>query len=260
MSDQLWPMRSPVRHLAALALGLVSSVFHAQVRPMTTTPTGGPGQLLTIELWSDVVCPFCYIGKRELENALARFAHRDSVQIAWKSFELDPNAPARSGESTYTMLSRKYGMPVEQAVERTRGVRERAAGLGLHYDFDKTVVGSSFDAHRLLQFAKTKGMGDAMKERLFKAYFTEGKHIADQTTLLALATEVGLNAAEAEAVLTSGAFTAEVRADEEEARQLGISGVPFFAFDRRFAVSGAQTSDVFLQALERAWASRTPSR
>lgn len=136
-------------------------------------PTGGPGQLLTIEIWSDVVCPFCYIGKRELENALAKFAHRDSVRVLWKSFELDPNAPARSTENTYAMLSRKYGMTHEQAVERTRGVRERAAGLGLHYDFDKTVVGSSFDAHRLLQFAKTKGMGDAMKERLFKAYFTE---------------------------------------------------------------------------------------
>lgn len=227
---------------------------------MTTTPTGGPGQLLTIEIWSDVVCPFCYIGKHELENALDKFAHRDSVRVVWKSFELDPNAPARSAENTYAMLSRKYGMTHAQAVERTRGVRERAAGLGLHYDFDKTVVGSSFDAHRLLQFAKTKGMGDAMKERLFKAYFTEGKHIADRATLLALATEVGLNAAEVEAVLTSDTYTTEVRSDEDEARQLGISGVPFFAFDRRLAVSGAQTSEVFLQALEQAWAARTPSR
>lgn len=227
---------------------------------MSTSPTGGPGQLLTIEIWSDVVCPFCYIGKRELENALTRFAHRDSVRIVWKSFELDQNAPARSTENTYAMLSRKYGMTHEQAVERTRGVRERAAGLGLHYDFDKTVVGSSFDAHRLLQFAKTKGVGDAMKERLFKAYFTEGKHIADHATLIALAAEVGLNSAEVEAVLTGGAFTAEVRADEDEARQLGISGVPFFAFDRRFAVSGAQTSGVFLQALQQAWAARTSSR
>lgn len=253
-------MHNPLRPLALLAVWLMCSLSNAQVRPMTTTPTGGPGQLLTIEIWSDVVCPFCYIGKRELENALAKFAHRDSVRVLWKSFELDPNAPARSTENTYAMLSRKYGMTHEQAVERTRGVRERAAGLGLHYDFDKTVVGSSFDAHRLLQFAKTKGMGDAMKERLFKAYFTEGKHIADQATLLALATEVGLNAAEVEAALTSNAFTAEVRSDEEEARQLGISGVPFFAFDRRLAVSGAQTSEVFLQALEQAWAARTPSR
>lgn len=253
-------MHSPLRLLALLAAWLMCSLSNAQVRPMTTTPTGGPGQPLTIEIWSDVVCPFCYIGKRELESALARFAHRDSVRIVWKSFELDTSAPSRSTENTYAMLSRKYGMTHEQAVERTRGVRERAAGLGLHYDFDKTVVGSSFDAHRLLQFAKTKGKGDAMKERLFKAYFTEGKHIGDAATLLTLATEAGLSAADVEAVLKSNAYTTEVRKDEEEARQLGISGVPFFAFDRRLAVSGAQTSDVFLQALEQAWAARAPSR
>lgn len=253
-------MHRPLRPLALLAIWLVCSMSNAQVRPMTTTPTGGPGQPLTIEIWSDVVCPFCYIGKRELEGALARFAHRDSVRIVWKSFELDPGAPALSTENTYAMLSRKYGMTHEQAVERTRGVRERAAGLGLLYDFDKTVVGSSFDAHRLLQFAKTKGKGDAMKERLFKAYFTEGKHIADLATLVALAKEVGLNAAEVEAVLKSNAYTTEVRKDEEAARQLGISGVPFFAFDRRFAVSGAQTGDVFLRALEQAWVASAPSR
>lgn len=250
--------RFGISGLLFVLLTLPWSPVTAQINRMTTTPTGGAGQFLTVEVWSDVVCPFCYIGKRELENALARFAHRDSVRIVWKSFELDPNAPARSTENTYAMLSRKYGMSYDQAVERTRGVRERAAGLGLHYDFDKTIVGSSFDAHRLLQFAKSKGKGDAMKERLFKAYFTEGRHIADVTTLVVLATEVGLNAAEVGTMLRSDAFTKEVRTDEQEARQLGITGVPFFAFDRRLAVSGAQSNAVFLLTLEQAWAARHP--
>ena len=225
---------------------------------METTPTGGPRQPLTVEIWSDVVCPFCYIGKREFESALARFPHRDSVNVVWKSFELDPDAPPRSTQDTYGMLSEKYGMTREQAMERTRGVRERAASLGLHYDFDKTVVGSSFDAHRLIQLAKSKGLGDAAEERLFKAYFTEGKHLADPATLLALGSAIGLAGKEVEAMLKSGALTEEVRSDEQEARELGITGVPFFAFDRRLAVSGAQSADVFLGALEQAWSARGP--
>lgn len=228
----------------------------AQFQRMSTTPIGGTGQPITIEVWSDVVCPFCYIGKRELENALARFPHGDQVKVVWKSFELDPGAPVRSAENTYAMLSRKYGLSLEQAKERTRGVRERAAGLGLDYDFDKTIVGSSFDAHRLLQYAKSQGKGDAMKERLFRAYFTEGKHIADRATLIALAGEAGLDEAGARSALEGTAWTEQVRADEQEARQLSISGVPFFVFDRRFAVSGAQSNAVFQQALEKAWAER----
>ena len=211
---------------------------------------------MTVEVWSDVVCPFCYIGKRELETALSRFPQKDSVTVVWKSFELDPYAPTNSQESTYTMLSRKYGMTLDQARERSAGVKERAASIGLTYDFDKTVVSNSFDAHRLLQFAKTQGKGDAMKERLFKAYFTEGKHIADRATLLTLANEVGLVRTEVETVLNGTAFTNEVRADEEEARQLRITGVPFFVLDRRLGVSGAQSSEHFLRALEQAWEAR----
>lgn len=245
---------APVHRLYAIAItAFALTRAYGQMTSMETTPVGGPGQLMTIEVWSDVVCPFCYIGKRELENALSRFAHRDSVRVVWKSFELDADAPARREVDTYGMLSEKYGMSREQAVERTRGVRERAASLGLRYDFDKAVVGSSFDAHRLIQLAKTKGRGDEMEERLFKAYFTEGKHIADHPTLLSLGLEIGLDRKEVEAMLTSGAQTDAVRADEREAQELSITGVPFFAFDRRFAVSGAQQVDTFLQALERAW-------
>ena len=168
--------------IPALLATMLTGAF-AQVEPMGTKPPGGTGKPLTVEIWSDVVCPFCYIGKREFQNALADFPHRDSVVVVWKSFELDPSAPAKREVDTYGMLVEKYGMTREEAVERTRGVRERAASLGLHYDFDKSVIGSSFDAHRLIQLAKTKGLGDSAEERLFKAYFTEGRHLADPATL-----------------------------------------------------------------------------
>ncbi len=240
-------------------IGLALLIFGrapAQVIPMENDPIGGPGQPLTIEVWSDVVCPFCYIGKRELENALERFPHKDSVRVVWKSFELDPEAPARAEQDTYGMLSERYGMTREQAKQRVETVVQRAATVGLTYHFDRVIVGHSFDAHRLLQFAKTKGTGDGMKERLFKAYFTEGQHLADQATLVALATEVGLDAKEVDALLSTDAFTDAVRADEAEATGLGISGVPFFVFDRRLAVSGAQDADVFLQAIQQAWDGR----
>lgn len=244
------------RALVCAILVFANAEARSQVQRMSLEPVGGVGELLTVEVWSDVVCPFCYIGKRELENALARFPHTDSVRVVWKSFELDPEAPAKREVDTYGMLMEKYGMSREQAMERTRGVRERAAGLGLQYDFDKTIVGSSFLAHRLLQFAKVHGHGDAMKERLLKAYFTEGRHLADTPTLVALAKEVGLDAEEVAAMLNTEAYTEAVRNDEAEARRFGISGVPFFLLDRRLAVSGAQAEETFLRALEQAWAER----
>ncbi len=245
----------PTRMRAAtlsVVLWALSSAASAQFQPMSTTPIGAD-QPLTIEVWSDVVCPFCYIGKRELESALSRFPHRDQVKVVWKSFELDANAPDRAPHDTYGMLMERYRIGREEAVARVSGVTQRAASLGLKYDYDKVIVGSSFQAHRLLQYAKSKGKGDAMKERLFRAYFTEGKHLADKPTLVALAKEVGINADEVRYDLDNDAWVREVRADEQEARRLGVSGVPFFVFDRRFAVSGAQSSAVFRQALEKAW-------
>lgn len=211
---------------------------------------------LVIEIWSDVVCPFCYIGKREFEAALERFPQRDRVRVEWKSFELDPSAPARSAEDTYTMLAQKYGMSRDAARSRVADVAARAASLGLHYDFDRAVPANSFHAHRLIQLAKAHGLGDAAEERLFKAYFTEGAHIGDAATLVRLAGEIGLDAAEASAMLESGDYGVAVRADEREAEQLGIRGVPFFVIDRKLAVSGAQSADHFLAALQQAWAGR----
>lgn len=211
---------------------------------------------MTIEIWSDVVCPFCYIGKREFERALERFPHRDSVQVIWRSFELDPDAPAKSDLDMYGMLVEKYGGTREDAKARVAGVVKRAKTVGLDYNMDIAVIGNSFDAHRLLQYAKTLEQGDAMKERLFKAYFTEGAQLADVPTLIRLGAEAGLDGGEVARVLSTAEFTDEVRRDEQEARRVGVRGVPFFVIDRRLSVSGAQTSDVFLGALEQAWGQR----
>ncbi len=226
--------------------------------PLDGASTASPkaNSTMTIEIWSDVVCPFCYIGKREFETALAAFPHRDQVNVIWKSFELDPNAPRRSEHDMYGMLVAKYGGTLEDAAARVAGVVQRAKTVGLDYRMDKAVIGSSFDAHRLLQFAKTKGLGDAAKERLFKAYFTEGAHLADRPTLVRLGTEIGLDAEAVQRMLDSTDFTDVVRADEREAQEIGVRGVPFFVFDRKYAVSGAQESDHFLGALEQAWKAR----
>ena len=178
------------------------------------------------------------------------------MEVVWKSFELDPNAPERSEHDMYGMLAAKYGGTREDAAARVEGVVQRAKSVGLEYQMDKAVIGNSFQAQRLIQFAKTKGMGAEAEERSFKAYFMEGAQLSDRSTLIGLAKEIGLDAAEVETVLTSDAFADEVRADEREAQQLGIQGVPFFVLDRKYAVSGAQSSDHFLGALEQAWEER----
>lgn len=248
-------MASPLRFLTLASLLSISSA-RAQFVTMTSPALGGPGQPLTIEVWSDVVCPFCRIGKRELELAIERFPHKDSVRLVWKSFELDPEAPASADENTFAMLQRRYGISEQEARQRVEGVVARGKAIGLRFDFDRARISGSFDAHRLLQWAESKGKGDAMMGRLFEGYFVEGLLISDRTVLARLAAEAGLDRAEAERMLAGDTFIRQVRTDEREARAFGISGVPFFAFDRRFAVSGAQTSETFLGALEKAWAER----
>ncbi|MBL8010407.1 MAG: DsbA family oxidoreductase [Flavobacteriales bacterium] len=247
--------------LVTLGSILLAPATRGQFQPlMNSEPTGGPGRPLTIEVWSDVVCPFCYIGKRELERALAAFPHRDSVQVVWRSFELDPDAPPSTGQSTIAMLMERYGISEADARARVQGVVDRAAGLGLRYDMERTVVGSSFDAHRLLHYAKAQGRAEAVKERLFRAYFTEGGHLADRTLLQRITREEGLDGEVLGRGLAGDAWVEDVRADEREAQALGVRGVPFFVFDRRFAVSGAQAQDVFRQALEKAWDQRQQLR
>ncbi len=211
---------------------------------------------MKVEIWSDVVCPFCYIGKREFESALAQFEHRDQVEVIWRSFELDPRAPAKSEFDMYGMLMNKYGSSREDAKARVSGVVQRAKSIGLEYNMDRAVIGSSFDAHRLIQLAKEKGLGSEAEERLFKAYFTEGAHIADHPTLIRLGKEIGLEEKEVKQMLSSDRFTDAVRGDERQAHLAGVRGVPFFLIDDKLSVSGAQQSATFLGALQQAWADR----
>lgn len=212
--------------------------------------------MMKVEIWSDVVCPYCYIGKREFEKALAEFPHKDQVEVEWKSFELDRDAPVRSPDDMYERLAKKYGRTRDEAKEMVAGVVERARTVGLEYDMDKAVMGSSFDAHRLIQFAKAKGKGDDAEERLFKAHFVLGEHIGDRAVLKMIGEQIGLDGAAVEEMLASDAFTEAVRKDEYEAQQIGVSGVPFFVIDGKYAVNGAQPSEHFLGALQQAWEAR----
>ncbi|WP_042170923.1 DsbA family oxidoreductase [Paenibacillus gorillae] len=213
---------------------------------------------MKIEVWSDFACPFCYIGKRRLEGALEQFAHRDDVEVEFRSFELDPNAKRDVDYDVNDMLSKKYGMSREQAEANNRNLTEQARTLGLDYHMDKMVLTNTFDAHRLTYLAAKSGKREEMAERLFKAYFEEGKHLGDHDTLADLAVEVGIERGEALEALNSSTYTQEVRADEQEASQIGVRGVPFFVIDRKYAVSGAQPSEVFLQAVQQAYQESKP--
>jgi predicted DsbA family dithiol-disulfide isomerase len=207
---------------------------------------------LTVEIWSDVVCPWCYVGKRRFEKALAAFEHRDEIEVVWRSFELDPYAaPAREGSSA-EHLARKYGMSVEQAEDMNAQMTALAADEGLEYHLDRTHGGNSFHAHRLIHLAAEQGKQDAMQERLFRAYFTEGEATGELATLNRLSTELGLDPSG----LDGNGYADAVRADEELAARIGIQGVPYFVLDRRYGVSGAQPSELLLQALEKAWEAR----
>ena len=212
---------------------------------------------MKVEIWSDVVCPWCYIGKRRFEAALAAFDHRDEVEVVWKSFELDPGAPAvRDGDLT-THLARKYGTGAAGAQEMIDRMTAQAAGEGLEYRLDAARGGNTFDAHRLIHFASTHGLQDVMKERLLAGYHCDGVAIGDPSLLLTVAVGAGLDAGDVSAVLHGDAFADAVRADEREGNELGITGVPFFVIGRRYGVSGAQPSHVLLDALRRSWVEST---
>ena len=208
---------------------------------------------MKVEIWSDIMCPFCYIGKRKFESALAQFEHKDDVDIVWKSFQLNPDMKTEAGKNINQYLAEIKGWSVEQAKEMNDRVTEMAKQVGLEYDLNKAVVANSFNAHRLIQFAKNTGKGDAAEERLFKAYFTEGKNVDDLHVLSQLAGEIGLNITEVDEVLKSAAFSDEVQQDVYEAQQVGVRGVPFFVLGNKYAVSGAQESATFLQALKTTW-------
>jgi predicted DsbA family dithiol-disulfide isomerase len=213
---------------------------------------------MKIEIWSDVACPWCYIGKRRFESALAQFEHRDQIEVIWRSYQLDPNAPRTSEKTVNEMLAGKYGVSIAQAAAMNDRVSGLAAQDGLEYHLEQARYGNTFDAHRLIHLAATHHLQDKMKERLLRAYFTEGATLGDTETLVKLAVEVGIDANEARAVLNGDTYANEVQADVQRARRLGIQGVPFFAIDEKYGISGAQPSEMFRDALEQAWTESHP--
>jgi predicted DsbA family dithiol-disulfide isomerase len=208
---------------------------------------------MKVEIWSDVMCPFCYIGKRKFEKALEQFEHKNEVIIEWKSFQLNPDMKTDAGKSINEYLAEIKGWTLERAKEVNAHVTGMAKEVGLNYNFDKAIVANSFDAHRLIQLAKQHNKGDMAEEHLFKAYFTDGKNIADHTVLTELGLQIGLSSDEIKKVLESDMFTDKVNKDIYEASQIGVRGVPFFVIDRKYAVSGAQNPETFLTALTNTW-------
>ena len=213
---------------------------------------------MDIEIWSDIACPWCYVGKRRFEAALAQFEHHDEVTITWRSFELDPEAPTERQGDRAEHLARKYGMSIEQARQAEQQMTETAAGEGLEFRFDLARAGNTFDGHRLVHLAKAHGLQDEMKERLLRAYFSEGVLISDHDALARLAQEVGLPADEVRETLAGDRCSADVREDERTAQGFGISAVPTFVVDRRIAASGAHPPEALLSLLNQGWETRTP--
>jgi predicted DsbA family dithiol-disulfide isomerase len=215
---------------------------------------------MKVEIFSDVVCPWCAIGKRRFEAALGRFEHADDIDVVWRAFELDPDAPARREGDQVERLARKYGMTRQQAEAANDRLTAAAAVEGLDFHFEQAQSGNTFNAHRLLHYAGSvdTGVQDALKERLFVAYFTEGAAIGDPETLVRLATDVGLDPSECSDILAGDRYADAVRVDEREALELGVTGVPFFVVDGKFGIPGAQDADTILDVLRRAWTRSHP--
>jgi predicted DsbA family dithiol-disulfide isomerase len=221
---------------------------------------------MQIEVWSDVVCPWCFIGKRRLDEALARFEHRADVEVVYRSFELDPSTPVGEHELAVEHLGRKYGAgsPSPRAVgeQMTERVAEVGRSMGIEFDYSKAVRANTFDAHRLLHLALAAGgpeLQRVLADRLFDAYFTQGAIVDDHATLQRIAESAGLDTADVAAVLASDKFADDVRADVAQARAYGASGVPFFVLDKTFGISGAQPLEVFAAGLQQAWEARKPA-
>lgn len=215
---------------------------------------------MKIEVWSDFVCPFCYVGKRRLEQALEQFTHRDQVEVEFKSFELDPNAKPYSGQSIHELLASKYGTSVAQAKQMNESVGQQAADVGLNYDFDAMKHTNTFDAHRLAKYAATEGKEKEMTEILLHSYFEQGKLISDHEVLADLAESVGLDRqATLDVLKDEKKFANDVRIDESLAQQIGVTGVPFFVINQKYAISGAQPTSTFLGALQQVWTEENPA-
>ena len=216
----------------------------------------GVRRCVRVDIWSDVVCPWCYIGKRRFEAALARFDHRDEVVVQWHSFELDPQAPSRREGSLADRMAAKFGMSPDEAAAANARMASLAAAEGLEFHMDRAQPGNTFDAHRVIHMADAVGRQGDAKERMLAAYFVEGEPVGDRDTLARLAGQVGLEPSAVRAVLDGDLLAREVRADEQLASDLGIRGVPFFVIDGRRGISGAQSAELILSVLEEAWEDR----
>jgi predicted DsbA family dithiol-disulfide isomerase len=214
--------------------------------------------IMTVEIWSDFVCPFCYIGKRKFENALQKFEYRDSVRIVWKSYQLSPNQVTQVDKNAIQSLSESKGISFQEARNLVQYVTDMAKTVGLNYDFEKMPTVNTANAHRFSHLAKTIGKQDVAEELLFEAYFLKGENIDDLTILQEIGKLIGLDPARVTAALMSGEFRTEVERDIDESRQLGVRGVPFFLINNKYAISGAQDSDVFLKILRKAYAEVKP--
>ena len=208
---------------------------------------------LKVQIWSDIMCPFCYIGKRRIEEALSLFEHKDAVAIEWKSFQLDATFKASADDNMVDHLAEKYGKEKDWAQGMLDNMTQNAKNAGLDFHFEKAILANSFNAHRLLHLAKKYHLANDLEELLFKAYLTEGKNINDNNTLKELGLSVGLNAVEIDEVLSSDAYGKDVKQDIQNANAIGVQGVPFFVFDNKYAVSGAQPATAFLEILQKAW-------
>lgn len=212
-------------------------------------------QKMKVEVWSDIMCPFCYIGKRHYEAALENFAGKNNIELEWKSFQLDPTIPHKFDKkvNVYEYLANSKGISLQQSVDMHKNVVAMAADAGLSYDFDKVIVANSYNAHRVIQLAKTKGLGDEIEELFFKSYFTEGKDLGDLNVLIELGKQIGLDEKDLKEALVSDEYANKIKADWIEAQDIGIRGVPFFVFNRKYAVSGAQPVSNFLKTIQTAF-------
>jgi predicted DsbA family dithiol-disulfide isomerase len=209
--------------------------------------------MMQIEIWSDVICPWCYIGKRRFENALERFGHHENINVIWRSFELDPNSTQQYPGTLTELLSKKYGVSPQEAAAMNERVTAQAKEVGLEYHLANARPGNTFDAHRLLHFANSKKLGNRAAECIMQAYFAESLPVGDRAALARLAPQFGIAEAEALVILEGDAYSDAVRADELRAAEFGITGVPFFVFDEKSGISGAQPTEVFIDALQQTY-------
>jgi predicted DsbA family dithiol-disulfide isomerase len=214
--------------------------------------------IMKIEIWSDFACPFCYIGKTRFEQALNEFKHKNKIEVVYKAYQLNPDAPLKMTKSAYETFAEGHGMTKEQAKQRFDMFTQNAKTVGLEYRYDIIQMTNTFDAHRLAKWANTFGKEELLTSRFMKAYFTEGKNLADKDTLVSIINELGLNGQEAKKILESKDFADEVYNQIQEARQIGVQGVPFFVLNRKYGISGAQQKEYFSQALEQIWKEENP--